>query len=169
MEHHTWELPPSLGTDNPPQTYSILIPAYNEASHIGDLLQHLCARMPESVLEILVCDNASTDNTAAIVKSWTEQSSLIRLITSKTEGKPAAWNLLVEEAKASTLVFLDADIVPDSHCLDRLLAATKRGQSLVYAGQRRYWRPNLTLSQRLGSFPACSGLGTMPRWILLCL
>lgn len=129
--------------------FSILIPAYNEAEHIGNLLAHICSVAPDEVLEILVCDNASTDATAEVVQKWGEKSQLVRLISEDKSGKSAAWNTLIEQAKAPILIFFDADIMPDKDCLKQLIEATQQSDYMVYTGRRIYRWPDSSIQHGL--------------------
>lgn len=86
---------------------SIIIPARNEAERISSLLQSLQKQNFQS-FEILVVDDDSTDNTAAIA---TEYGA--KVVQSKGEnsgaGKSMACWLGAKQAKGEWLLFLDAD------------------------------------------------------------
>lgn len=56
-------------------------------SRIGALLQSLC-EMKNARLEILVCDDESTDRTSAIVSEYSKNPA-IKLL--KSDGLPAGW------------------------------------------------------------------------------
>lgn len=61
---------------------SIGLPVYNGAGHISKVLDHLLAQEYRH-FEIIVSDNASTDDTAAIVRSYISKDSRIRLHVQK--------------------------------------------------------------------------------------
>src|SRR3989339_1287218 len=85
-EMHT--IPKSNGWE---PTVSIIIPAYNESEYISDSLRSvLSLNYPKNKLEIIVVDDASTDNTLEIVKRF--ESSNVRVFTKKNAGKGAALN-----------------------------------------------------------------------------
>ncbi len=135
--------------DNHSNTFSILIPVYNEAENIEKLLALICSIAPEEVLEILVCDNASTDTTIEVVRKWEKKSPLVRLISEDTWGKSATWNHLVEQAKASNLIFFDADVMPAKDCLNLLIEATQHNDYIVYTGRRNYRWSNSSIQHWL--------------------
>jgi len=92
---------------------SVLVPARNEEKNIGDCLASL-VKQDYSNLEILVLDDDSTDQTAAIVRQFSAQDSRIKLI----EGAPlpAGWlgknwacHQLGERARGEIFIFTDAD------------------------------------------------------------
>lgn len=93
---------------------SVLIPARNEESNIGNILDDLAFQKYENV-EILVYDDMSDDGTAEIVMKHIEKDKRIRLI--KSGGLPDGWtgknyacHSLAQEAKGEWLLFIDADV-----------------------------------------------------------
>ncbi len=97
---------------------SVLIPARNEAMTIGNLLESLSALHPSgdpTICEVIVYDDMSDDNTAAIVNGWCRQDSRFKLLRGNTLpagwlGKNHACHQLASEAKGQYLLFLDADV-----------------------------------------------------------
>lgn len=97
---------------------SVCIPARNEAHALTDSLERvLRSRYPK--LEIIVLDDASSDNTTALIKSFASEG--VRFI----EGSPleAGWlgknhalRELLDEASGTFVLFMDIDtrIEPDS-------------------------------------------------------
>ena len=102
----------------PGELISVLVPARNEAKNIDALLRTLLAQPDSLNLEILIADDNSTDETAAKVINWAQQSNLrhpIQLIQ-MTEppqgwlGKTWACHRLSQRASGTILIFLDADV-----------------------------------------------------------
>ncbi|MBP1078558.1 glycosyltransferase involved in cell wall biosynthesis [Microbacterium terrae] len=94
---------------------SVIIPAYNAAEFLGAQLTALDRQDDAPHFEILVCDNGSTDDTAAIVRAFQEQNPRLRLIdASRRRGASAARNIGAEHATAPLLLFCDADDVVDN-------------------------------------------------------
>ncbi len=99
---------------------SIVIPARNEEDNLPRLLQSITASTVQSV-EILVVDDASTDNTGPIA-----QSLGATVITSSTlpagwTGKAWACHQGAQRAIGDHLLFLDADTFFADRGLDRLI------------------------------------------------
>jgi cellulose synthase/poly-beta-1,6-N-acetylglucosamine synthase-like glycosyltransferase len=66
----------------PPSTsFSIIIPARNEAKNIGILLDSIIAQdYPKSLWEVIVIDDFSTDDTASIIQKYAQEYSNIQLV-----------------------------------------------------------------------------------------
>ena len=93
-----------------PPRVSIIVPTYNGSEHLPDCLAALKAAAGES--EIIVVDDGSTDNTAAIAVR--ENVRVLRL--SKNAGPGAARNYGVAHSHGDVVFFVDSDVVvaPDS-------------------------------------------------------
>jgi glycosyltransferase involved in cell wall biosynthesis len=91
-------------------TISVVIPCFNSATTIERALRSVEHQTAKSH-EVLVVDDASSDNTVSVVEQYARTSSLnIRVIKQSVNGGPsvarnAAWN----EAAGEFLAFLDAD------------------------------------------------------------
>ncbi len=117
---------------------SILIPARNESSSIGSALDHLLANR-DLEYEILVLDDQSEDDTAAIVRAHAERSSVIRLIESIAlpdgwNGKQHACWQLAKEAKFDWLLFLDADVRLSAQAIRRIVAEGLKARVPLLSG-----------------------------------
>jgi len=62
------------------QTICVVVPAYNEATQIGSVIQ----TMPEYVDVIIIVDDASTDDTVSVVKTYQKKNDSLFLIVHKT-------------------------------------------------------------------------------------
>ncbi|NUQ81745.1 MAG: glycosyltransferase [Bacteroidetes bacterium] len=96
-------------------TVSVLIPARNEETTLPSLLKTLS--QSAGIHEILVLDDHSTDQTAAVVKQWQKTDPRIRLLNGKPLpagwlGKNHACYQLAAEATGELLLFVDADVRP---------------------------------------------------------
>jgi cellulose synthase/poly-beta-1,6-N-acetylglucosamine synthase-like glycosyltransferase len=96
-------------------TVSIIIPAHNEERVIEKLLQRTTElNYPKEKLQVIVVDDASTDNTQSIIKKYTKQHPHIKLIhRHKATTKAAALNEATKHAKGEIIYFFDADYLPD--------------------------------------------------------
>ena len=89
--------------------WTVVIPARNEAQHLGNVLDDLAAQ--ELQAQILVVDDHSTDVTASLAASHQlAQRGQLRVLTAEGTGKKSA--LLTGMASATTpwVVTLDADV-----------------------------------------------------------
>jgi chlorobactene glucosyltransferase len=99
----------------PLNTYfvSLLIPCRNEANNIATCVSHLL-QQDYSRFEVLVLDDQSDDDTAAIVRSFAKQDGRVRLLKGQSlpdgwTGKNWACHQLSRQATGEFLIFTDAD------------------------------------------------------------
>jgi len=113
---------------------SVVIPAYNEANDIGDLLAAFCT-FPD--VELIVAEDASTDGTAAIVQGFAEHASNIKLTSSNVlTGKGAAIKRGLLLASGDVLGFLDADRSIHPRDFMRVVVAIGNGADLAIGSRR---------------------------------
>jgi glycosyltransferase involved in cell wall biosynthesis len=114
---------------------SIVIPAYNEATFIGELLQRIVAVDTESLgfpKEIIVVDDGSTDRTGEIARSFPG----VRVLTqAANEGKGRAVRRGIGESRGDYILIQDADLEYNPNDYPRLLTALQRGADCVYGSR----------------------------------
>lgn len=110
-----WALRPLRGfkANGPNPLVSILVPARNETRNIVGCVQSLLGQ-DYAPLEILVLDDNSTDNTAALVEALAAQDARLQILAGRALpadwlGKHWACQQLAQAAKGSLLLFTDAD------------------------------------------------------------
>jgi GT2 family glycosyltransferase len=107
-------------------TASIVIAAYNAAHTLGAQLDALAPQIAAGV-EVLVCDNGSTDATGDVVGARARTGLPVRIVdASARPGPAAARNIGAGEARGKLLLFCDADDVVDTGwvaAMTRALAA----------------------------------------------
>jgi len=95
---------------------SIIVPCYNEADHIEEIINHLhYINYPK--YEIIAINDGSRDNTAEILKSLMQKSDKLRVVDFiKNQGKATGLNMAAMVSKGEYLVCIDGDsmIEPDS-------------------------------------------------------
>jgi cellulose synthase/poly-beta-1,6-N-acetylglucosamine synthase-like glycosyltransferase len=106
---------------------SILVPAHNEAVGIERAVRSLADSVYTGELEVIVVDDGSTDDTAAIVEALVEQAprssatARVRLLRQTNTGKAAALNRALAASRHDLLVTVDADTVFESETLGVLV------------------------------------------------
>ncbi len=95
-----------------PKVLTIGVPAHNEAGSIGVTISNLLSQeMPAGYeREIIVCDNASTDGTAGVVKKIAAKNPAVKLIQAPKRGRAHSLNAIKGEARGEIIVFCDADV-----------------------------------------------------------
>ena len=96
-----------------PTYLTMLIPAYNEESRIGETLEGMVGYFKNKDVrtEILVVDDGSTDGTRQVVKSFKGDEVPVRLIGyQENRGKGFAIKTGMLEAQGTYVLFADADM-----------------------------------------------------------
>jgi len=106
-------------------TVSILIPALNEERVIGRILQRMTElTYPKDKVQIIVIDDASTDNTGEIAEEYSKTHSHIKVVhRSRKEGrrgKASALNAGFKQSNGEIIVCFDADYYPQRDILEKL-------------------------------------------------
>ena len=79
---------------------SLIVPIRNEAKHIGDCIRGIQAQSyPAELLEIIVVDGASADDTVSIVERLATEDQRIRLLTNPDRAMPQGLNLGIQASK----------------------------------------------------------------------
>jgi len=88
--------------------YSVIVPAYNAGKTIADCLHALGSQSVAAAdYEVIVVDDGSQDNTAALVKTFP-----VQYLHQKNRGPAAARNHGAQQAIGEIILFTDADCVP---------------------------------------------------------
>jgi len=113
---------------------SFLIPAYNEARTILEVLERIDALDLE--VEVIVVDDGSTDETAAIVETFAASHPEVHLLRQPNRGKGSAVRLAATRITKEIAVIQDADMEYDPADVIRLIEPIQRGVADVVFGSR---------------------------------
>lgn len=101
---------------------SVAICTYNRADRLVLALEALCCQsLPVEYFEILVVDNASTDNTQEICTRYQQQLPNLRYIYEPVQGLGYARNTAIKQAYGKYLSYLDDDAIPCAVWLETIL------------------------------------------------
>lgn len=106
---------------------SIIIPARNEEENIAACLRSVCHQSyPKDLYEVIVVDDHSTDNTAAIVKKFAAQNVKLLSLKDETGGrqlnayKKKAIEIAIAHATGELIVTTDADCIVKENWLQTI-------------------------------------------------
>lgn len=117
-----------------PEPVSIVMPCYNDGEHIGEAIESLLHMdYPKELIEIIVVDDCSKDNSAQIVRRYCEKYSNVRLFsTSKNSGGAAEpTNLGIMNAKYNYIAVADADSTPEKNALSKMIGFLQKDSSVA--------------------------------------
>jgi len=104
---------------NPP--VSVVIAAYNEAKVIVSTIQSVIDTSYKGELELVIVDDGSTDETAAIVQQMADENPCIRFQRQANGGKSVALSTAMAMVQNEIIVFLDADTRFERGTIDALI------------------------------------------------
>lgn len=97
---------PDAHIDRP--AFTVIVPLYNTERFIAEALDSLQAQTFAD-FEVVVVDDASTDNGPGIVEGYMASDPRIRMVTQENRGLAGARNTGIREARGQYLALLDAD------------------------------------------------------------
>jgi dolichyl-phosphate beta-glucosyltransferase len=113
---------------------SLVIPAYNEESRIGETLQGMidyCRERPYLV-EIIVVDDGSDDDTRRIAESYADRGIPLEVIRYElNRGKGHAVKTGMLAARGQYALFADADMSTPIEMLERFEPLMESGQDVI--------------------------------------
>lgn len=130
---------------------SIVIPAYNESARIENALERVLSCVAEQGwdAEVLVVDDGSKDDTAAIVQRWMTHHPRLHLAQNPgNKGKGYSVRNGLLQAAGDIVMFTDADLSAPMEEAQRLLDAIAAGAD-VAIGSRWMDRTRQTIHQPL--------------------
>lgn len=109
------------------QTVTIVVPARDEAENIEKILFDLSKQdYPRHLMQVVVVDDHSTDQTLQVCKKFKQENPELRLecfSLTETSSKKAAIAWAVESSKYEWILTTDADVsVPSRQWLTRIMA-----------------------------------------------
>jgi succinoglycan biosynthesis protein ExoO len=137
---------------NPNPEVSIVIPAYNTAAYISKAIGSALAQTLANI-EIILIDDASTDNTLAIARKFTDKRLKI-FVNPVNLGVSATRNCAIAQARGTWIAVLDSDDWYASTRLERLVQLAYQQHAdliaddlyLVKDGEQQSWSTLITAS-----------------------
>jgi glycosyltransferase involved in cell wall biosynthesis len=113
---------------------SFLVPAYNEAATITELLDAVWALDLDK--QIVVVDDGSTDGTGDLAERWRNGRDSVVVVRQQNRGKGAAVRAAIPHADGAIAVIQDADLEYDPADVPGLIEPIARGVADVVFGSR---------------------------------
>jgi len=112
---------------------SFIVPAYNEARTIAEVLERVEALDFDK--QIVVVDDGSTDDTPRVLEDWAGRNG-IRVVRQENRGKGAAIRAAIPLLDGDITVIQDADMEYDPADVPELIEPIRRGSADVVFGSR---------------------------------
>lgn len=114
---------------------SCIVPCKNEAKNLELLLPALRQQLAglDVAWEVILVDDGSTDDTAALGAAWSREPGFRLLQLSRNFGKEAAITAGLEAAAGGIVVILDADLQHPPGLIGDMLRLWREGADIVYA------------------------------------
>jgi glycosyltransferase involved in cell wall biosynthesis len=129
---------------------SIVVPAYNEESGLGGVLQELTQirlqmSAPDQLIEIIVVDDGSIDRTAEVTRQYDD---VILLTHRVNRGYGASLKTGIRHAKGDWICITDADGTYPNNCIPELAQRAVAGDYDMVVGARTTKNAAIPLSRR---------------------
>ena len=145
---------------------SVVVPAYNHAAFLPDLLSALAPQLVDANAELVIVDNGSLDDSSATIRhlaaSLNVPGRLVRL--SPNRGRARARNVGVVHAHAPIVAFTDSDCAPAAGWLaaaarpfDDDQVGVVQGRTLPRADQPRpFFNHFIDIERFDGTYSTCN-------------
>ena len=146
-----------LGTADGPLV-SICIPNYNMAAYLRSTLESALAQN-YSPLEVVVADNASSDNSPAIIEEFARRDARVRWVRNpQTVPMAVNWNRCLRLARGVYFNLLSADDLLAPDFVSRCMELFRQAPQLAYVAAERNSIDDAGRITETPSFFAASGI-----------
>jgi cellulose synthase/poly-beta-1,6-N-acetylglucosamine synthase-like glycosyltransferase len=131
---------PSLGDTDALPSFTIIVPAKDEAPFIKRCLEALLAMdYPKERMEVIVVEGGSRDETYSICREFAEaHPTLVHIVRQETpDGKPSALNLGLRRATGDVVAVFDADSIPEKDVLKKAASRFQDPSLVALQGRTR--------------------------------
>ena len=108
---------------------SLLIPIKNEDCYLDRCLKSVMRQdYPSDLLEILISDGMSTDNTRLIIKNWEQKDSRISLFDNPQKIVPTGLNILIPITMGDVVIRIDGHCIIDHDYVTNCVRHLQEGE-----------------------------------------
>jgi len=125
-------------------TVTVVVPVLNEAEHIARCLDAIYDQSYSEIVEILVVDGGSTDDTPKIALAHAAPAGSgrvplrhVRVVDNPKHSRPAAMNVALNEAAGEIIVRVDARTVLAPTYVERCVEAIESSTAAIVGGPMR--------------------------------
>jgi len=130
---------PATGVGNEPADVAVVIPAYNASSLLPATLASVAAQTVQAATVVLV-DDRSVDDTAAVAASWRDRLPLSVLRPDRNLGPGGARHMAITSTSTSLVALLDHDDYWFPDHLEAMLACYRSAAGpVIVSGNPMVW------------------------------
>jgi glycosyltransferase involved in cell wall biosynthesis len=126
--------PDPAATNRWKQSVSVIVPVYNEAAHLDELLRAIQASPVKK--EIIIVDDGSTDGTREKLQALPPIEHVTIVFHERNYGKGAAIRTALAHARGEYVLIQDSDLEYDPQDYPKLLRPLEEGKANVVYGVR---------------------------------
>ena len=120
---------------NPNTLVSIAIPVYNGGKYLGETLESLLGQSHQ-VLEIVIQDDGSTDDSLEIARDFEKKDPRIRVLQNKCNaGMIQNWNQAVTACRGEWIQLIGQDDLLQTRAIETALRSVHRDTRLIFASR----------------------------------
>jgi glycosyltransferase involved in cell wall biosynthesis len=125
---------------------SICIPTYNGANYIEKCIVS-CLQQTYTAIEIVICDDCSSDNTIEIVKKYVSKDNRIKYyINSINKGLVSNWNATLEHSSGEYVKWLFQDDWMEPNAIQEFVSTSNNGYDFIIS-KRNFVLDNLATNE----------------------
>ncbi len=117
------------------KTLTVVVPVYNEEidlpKNLPKLASFLATKMTDYDWEIVVADNASSDNTPQITKELAAKNKKIKYLRLTQKGRGRALKTTWEKSGSELLSYMDIDLSSDLEYFPKLIESLENGADIA--------------------------------------
>ena len=125
---------PTMPLDGP--LVSVVMPVFNVAPYLDASIMSVLNQTYENI-ELIIVDDASTDNGMNIIKMYEKQDSRIKVISLEFNtlgGAGIPSNIGVDHAKGEYIAYADSDDILDKYAIEKMITAALKHNVEVVIG-----------------------------------
>jgi glycosyltransferase involved in cell wall biosynthesis len=114
---------------------SVLTSNYNYGRYIGEAIESVL-RQTYPKLELIVCDDGSTDDSCDVVQEYVNRDRRVTLLRKANGGQASGYNAAYRVSRGDVICFLDADDIYCPNKLERVVQAFREHPDAGFAGHK---------------------------------